>query len=174
MAYVRCPTKGCVNKFYSPDNYEGTLQCDSCSSVVRVTVREGRVVDAKLRKLDFEVPPGVPADLRDLLCQAVACFDAGSPAATVVLAGLFIEGLLVTKGMAGDRLVELIEAGHAAGLISTLGFHVATASRMIRNIGAHYSPELVQLSDSDARLVLEMTRKLASDIVGAEAAGRTA
>lgn len=54
-------------------------------------------------------------------------------------------------------------------MISPLGYHVATASRLIRNIGAHYSAELVQLTDSDARLVLEMTRKLASDIVGAEA-----
>ncbi len=166
MTYVRCPVKGCVSRFASPDNYEGTLQCDSCSAIVRVVVRDGRVVDARPRKLDFEVPSDVPQDLRDLLCQAVACFEAGSPAATVVLAGLFIEGLLTTKGMTGSRLVDLIEAGHKAGLISALGLHVATASRLIRNIGAHYSPELVQLTESDARLVLEMTRKLASDIVG--------
>ena len=135
---------------------------------VRVSVRNGRVADAKLRKLDFEVPPEVPSDLRNLLCQAVECFEAGSPAATVVLAGLFIEGLLRTKGMTGDRLVGMIEGAHEGGLISTVGFHVATASRLIRNIGAHYSQELVELTDSDARLVLEMTRKLADDIITSE------
>jgi hypothetical protein len=78
---------------------------------------------------------------------------------------LFIEGLLATSGIKGERLVDMIEAAHKAGIISPLGFHVATASRLIRNIGAHYSEELARLTDSDARLVLEMTRKLANDIV---------
>jgi hypothetical protein len=174
MAYVRCPARGCHNKFASPENYAGTLQCDSCSTVVRVVVKEGRVVDAQLRKLDFEVPGDVPPDLRNILSQAVACFEAGSPAAAIVLAGLFIEGLLKTKGLSGERLVDLIKSGHDAGLISTLGFHVASASRLIRNIGAHYSAELAELTDSDARLVLEMTRKLASDIVSAGEPGTAA
>ena len=168
MPYVRCPSEGCINKISSPDEYEGTIQCDHCASVVRVSVRNGRVVDARLRKLDFEVPPEVPPDLRNVLCQAVACFEAGSPAATVVLAGLFIEGLLSTRGMSGERLVEMIKKAHEEGLISTLGFHVATASRLIRNIGAHYSEELAQLTDSDARLVLEMTRKLSDDIINSQ------
>ncbi|HJP95203.1 MAG TPA: DUF4145 domain-containing protein [Pyrinomonadaceae bacterium] len=99
------------------------------------------------------------------MCQAVACFEAGSPAATVVLAGLFIEGLLRTKGITEDRLVDMIGTAHERELISSVGFHVATASRLIRNMGAHYSTELAQLTDSDARLVLEMTRKLSDDIL---------
>lgn len=168
MARVRCPATGCRNSIVCPDECEGTLQCDSCAAVVRISVHEGRVLDAKLRKLDFEIPPGLSGDLRSLLCQAVACFEAGSPAATVVLAGLFIEGLLATRGMTGDRLVDMIETAYKASMISPLGFHVATASRLIRNIGAHYSEELARLTDSDARLVLEMTRKLATDIVDSE------
>jgi hypothetical protein len=165
MAFIRCPAEKCNNRIPCQDQYDGTIQCDNCAAVVRVSVRDGAVVDAKLRKLDFEIPLGISDDLRYLLSQAVACYEAGSPAATVVLAGLFIEGLLATKGLKGDRLVEMIEVAHKAGMISTLGYHVATASRLIRNLGAHYSNELVQLTDSDARLVLEMTRKLASDIV---------
>lgn len=165
MPYVRCPTKGCTNKILSPDHYEGTLQCDYCAAIVRVLICNGRVVDARLRKLDFEIPSEMPSDLRNLLCQAVACFEAGSPAATVVLAGLFIEGLLRTKGITEDRLVDMIGTAHERELISSVGFHVATASRLIRNMGAHYSTELAQLTDSDARLVLEMTRKLSDDIL---------
>lgn len=97
MPYIKCPATGCTNKISSADPYEGTLQCDHCAAIVRVVVRNGKVIDARLRKLDFEVPSDVPSDLRNLLCQAVACFEAGSPAATVVLSGLFIEGLLRTK-----------------------------------------------------------------------------
>src|SRR2546428_2182288 len=165
MARVRCPAQGCLSALPCTDEYEGTIQCDKCATILRVSVREGAVTDAKIRKLDFEIPVGIPENLRYLLCQAIDCFEAGSPAATVVLAGLFIEGLLITKGVSGDRLLDMVEAGHDRGMISNIGYHVATASRLIRNIGAHYSDELVLLTDSDARLVLEMTRKLASDIV---------
>lgn len=170
MARARCPVEGCANSLACPDEYDGTIQCDKCATVLRVSTRAGAVTDAKVRKLDFEIPTGIPADLRYLLCQAIACFEAGSPAATVVLAGLFIEGLLISRGVSGDRLVDMVEAGHDQGMISRIGYHVASASRLIRNIGAHYSDELVQLTDSDARLVLEMTRKLANDIVSYEPA----
>jgi hypothetical protein len=166
MAFVRCPTNGCPGNIACPDDYDGTMQCDHCAAIARVLVRKGRTIDAKVRGLDFQIPDGLPAELRPLLSQAVACFDAGSPAATVVLAGLFIEGLLAKQGITGDRLVDMIDAAHKAARISTLGYHVATASRLIRNIGAHYSEELVRLTESDARLVLEMTRKLATDILG--------
>ena len=165
MPLVTCPSEQCKHPISCPDEYEGTIQCDLCSAIVRVVVCKGRVIDAKVRGLDFHVPEGLPPELRQLLCQAVSCFDAGSPAATVVLAGLFMEGLLSKQGITGDRLVDMIEAAHTASRISTLGYHVATASRLIRNIGAHYSEELVRLTESDARLVLEMTRKLATDIL---------
>jgi len=61
----------------------------------------------------------------------------------------------------------MIQKAHDEGIISELGFHVATASRMLRDIGAHYSKELTTLTSSDSRLVLEMVRKLAADIVNA-------
>lgn len=118
-----------------------------------------------MRKIDLDVPAGLPPDLEKILSEAIACFEIGSNAATVVLAGLFMEGLLASVGIKGDRLVEMIEQAHKAKIVSALGFHVATASRLLRNIGAHYSAELVRLNSSDARLVLEMTRKLAADIV---------
>lgn len=70
--------------------------------------------------------------------------------------------------MTEDRLVKMIKVAHEQGLISTVGFHVATASRLIRNMGAHYSAELARLTDSDARLVLEMTRKLSDDILNSQ------
>jgi hypothetical protein len=35
----------------------------------------------------------------------------------------------------------------------------------MRNMGAHYSPELASISESDARLALEMARNLAFDLV---------
>ena len=63
----------------------------------------------------------------------------------------------------------MIKAAHEANAISAIGFHVASASRMLRNLGAHYSEELTQLNASDARLVLEMARKLASDVLSSGA-----
>jgi hypothetical protein len=168
MSMIKCPAKGCTNRISCDDDYDGTIQCDNCATVVRVITRKGKVVDAKIRKLDFEIPSNVSSDLRNVLCQAVACFEAGSPAATVVLCGLFMEGLLIESGLSGKRLIDMIEAAHKAGNISALGYHMATASRMIRNIGAHYSDELAKLSESDARLVLEMTRKLTTDILSSK------
>ena len=162
---VKCPAKGCQGTISSPEDYEGTLQCQHCAGIAKLLVRKGRPVDVSIRGISFQIPEGLPSELQKLLSQAVACFDAGSPAAAVVLAGLFIEGLLIRQGMKGDRLVDMIDQAHDQGRISALGYHVATASRLIRNIGAHYSDELVSLTESDARLVLEMTRKLATDLL---------
>lgn len=165
---VKCPAKDCSGTISSPEDYEGTLQCQHCGGIARLLVRKGRPVDVTVRGISFQVPEGLPADLQKLLSQAVACFDAGSPAAAVVLAGLFIEGLLINQGIKGDRLVDMIDKAHDQSRISALGYHVATASRLIRNVGAHYSEELVHLTESDARLVLEMTRKLATDLLRSE------
>src|SRR5437016_5463481 len=104
MALVRCPTKDCPGTITCPDDYEGTMQCDHCAGIARLVVRKGRPIDATVRGLAFQVPEGLPPELQKLLNQAVACFDAGSAAATVVLAGLFIEGLLTKQGVKGDRL----------------------------------------------------------------------
>jgi len=130
-----------------------------------VTAQEGVILDVRLRKIDLDIPSGLPSDLEKILYESIACLEAGSNAATVVLAGLFLEGLLIKVGIEDDRLVEMIEKAHKAGVVSKLGYHFATASRLIRNMGAHYSEELTRLSSSDARLVLEMTRKLADDII---------
>lgn len=162
---VKCPAKGCKGMISSPEDYEGTLQCQHCAGIARLVVKKGKPIDVSVRGFSFQVPEGLPPELYKLLSQAVACFDAGSPAAAVVLAGLFIEGLLLNQGIKGDRLVDMIDKAHAQDRISTLGYHVATASRLIRNIGAHYSDDLVSLTESDARLVLEMTRKLATDLL---------
>jgi hypothetical protein len=136
-----------------------------CAKIIHVVLRNGLVVHVHMRTVALDVPPGLPADLDSVLAQAIACFEVGSNAATVVLAGLFLESLLKEIGITGDRLVEMIEQAHKDKIVSTLGYDVATASRLIRNIGAHYSSELARLSGSDARLVLEMTRKLAADIL---------
>lgn len=166
MAAITCPNKDCLNRIVMlPENLEDTIQCDKCASVIRVIIREGKARDVRLRKIDLDIPDGLPSDLQKILSEAIACCEIGSNAATVVLSGLFIEGLLTKVGMTGTRLIAMIEQAHKDKLISTLGYHVATASRLLRNIGAHYSDELAHLSSSDARLVLEMTRKLAADIV---------
>jgi hypothetical protein len=161
---VRCPE--CKNLVSGlPSEYSGTVQCDKCAKMIYVVIRQGLAVHVHMRSLTLDVPPGLPSDLESILAQAIACFEVGSNAAAVVLAGLFLEGLLKEAGIAGDRLVQMIEQAHQDKVVSTLGYYVATASRLIRNIGAHYSPELARLSASDARLVLEMTRKLAADIL---------
>jgi len=165
MASVRCPAKGCSNTILSvPDDHQDTIQCDRCAAIVHVVTRHGKVINARLQTFTLDMPAGLSPDLQAILLQALACYEIGSSAATVVLAGLFLEGLLQEAGMTGDRLVDMIEEAHKAKIVSPLGYHVATASRLIRNIGAHYSSELARLSPSDARLVLEMTRKLAADI----------
>lgn len=104
---------------------------------MRVVIRNGRAADARLRKTDIDVPVGLPKDLEQVFAEAIACFETGSFVATVVLSGLFVEGLLSKTGTKGKRMVDMIKAAHDEGKISSLGFHVATASRMLRNLGAH-------------------------------------
>lgn len=168
MASVRCPE--CKNTIIGlPKVFQDTIQCDHCAGILRVVIRDDRPADVRLRKTDLEVPAGLPTDLEQVLAEAIACFESGSNAATVVLSGLFVEGLLTKAGVKGKRLVDMIKGAHDAGTISALGFHVASASRMLRNVGAHYSEELTQLKASDARLVLEMARKLATDVLASGA-----
>jgi hypothetical protein len=161
--YPKCPECKSTITGLGGD-YDGTVQCDKCAKIIHVVIRRDIVVHVAMRSIFLEIPEGLPTDLRTILDQASSCYEIGSNAAAVVLAGLFVEGLLKEIGLDGDRLFDMIEQAHQDKIVSTLGYHVATASRLMRNIGAHYSPELAQLSRSDARLVLEMARKLASDV----------
>lgn len=138
-----------------------------CGSILRAVVAAGRVRDVRLRKFDLDIPVGLPTDLDQILSEAVACFEVGSNAATVVLARLFLEGVLSRAGIREDQLIKQIDAGKAGGALTPIGYHVASASRLLGNIGAHYSDELSKLSSSDARLVLEMARKVAADLLEA-------
>ena len=164
MPTIRCPScKGTILNV--PQNFRDTLQCGDCATVLRAVIKSGIVVDVRNRAIELDVPDKLPDELEQVLSEAISCFEIGSNAASVVLAGLFLEGLLKKAGIKGNRLVDMISAAHKAGIFSELGFHVATASRFFRNIGAHYSEELTKLSSSDARLVLEMVRKLAADVL---------
>ena len=165
MPLAVCPNLECNYHISVPSNFRDTIQCPQCRSIVRVTVRDSVIIDVRLRKVDLEIPSGLPPALEKLFYESIACLEAGSNSATVVLAGLFLEGLLIKAGIESDRLVRMIEKARDAGIVSTLGVQLATASRLYRNIGAHYSDDLVRLSYSDARLVLDMTRKLADDII---------
>lgn len=168
MAMIRCPYQGCSNSsLVVPDTFQDTIQCNMCARIIRAVVVEGRARDVRPRTFDLDVPAGLPKDLEQILSEAVACFETGSNAATVVLARLFLEGVLTRSGTQKTQLVKQIDKARSEGALSALGFHVASASRLLGNIGAHYSDELSHLTPSDARLVLEMARKVAADLLAA-------
>jgi hypothetical protein len=128
-----------------PEDYSGTIQCDHCAKIVYVVIRGTMPIDVHLRELNLDLPPGLPPDLDSILAQAIARFGVGSYAAAVVMVGLFIEGLLKEIGISEERLVDMIDRAHKEKIVSPLGYHVATAPRLIRNIGAHYSDELASI-----------------------------
>ncbi len=164
MATITCPK--CMNqKTELVTHFSGTIQCSTCGVVLRVVVKDGITADVRLRSIDLDIPPGLPTEIERLLSDSIACAEIEVSTAAVVLAGLFLEGLLQKAGMSRSRLVDMITQAHKAGVISDLGLHLATASRYLRNIGAHFSDDLAKLSPSDARLVLEIVRKLAADVV---------
>lgn len=165
MASAKCPTTNCDYTFTAlPKDFDGTIQCQKCTRTVRIVVKDDRPADVRLRTIDFAIPAELPAPLAKIIDEAIACFEVGSNAATVVLAGLAVEGMLRESKITGKTLADMIEKAHAAGAVSLLGRHVATASRLMRNMGAHYSADLAKLSRSDARLALELTRKIADDL----------
>ena len=171
MTSVVCPS--CKEKTVLNEiNYNDTFQCESCGEILRVRIKNSTVANVRTHKVDLEVPEGLPEDLSKILNESVGCYESGCFAAPVVMAGLFIEGVLQKTNVGGKRLVDMIEKAKEEGIISDLGFHVATASRLLRNIGAHFSDELTKITDSDARLTLEMTRKLAVDILEAGVLGK--
>lgn len=164
MATIVCPT--CKKQtILNQTDYNDTFQCEKCGEVLRVRVKSSQVTNVRTHNIDLEMPQGLPEDLEKILNESISCYEAGSFAASVVMAGLFIEGLLRKTNVNGSRLVDMIEKAKEENIISNLGFHVATASRLLRNIGAHFSEELTRISDSDARLTIEMARKLAVDIL---------
>lgn len=164
MASIRCPLcKLSTSLDYK--NYNDTFQCYHCGEVLKVRVKEGCVTSVRLQKIDLELPKGLPDDLEKILNESIECYEVGSYAASVVMAGLFVEATLKKINVSGKNLFEMIEKAKEAKIISDLGFHVATASRLLRNLGAHYSDELLRITDSDARLTIEMARKLAVDVL---------
>jgi hypothetical protein len=166
MPGVRCIAWGCEGlTVIGLQNYVGPLQCGTCGTLLSVNIREG-VVGVVQSHGGEGFPPleGLPEALDSVLAQSVACYEAGSPAGSVVLAGLFIEGLLKRIGVKGDTLNHLIKNASDANLITGVGYHLASASRLLRNTGAHYSEELARLSLADSRLVLEMARRIALEV----------
>ncbi len=165
MPSVTCPD--CKNKLLAvPDNYHGTVQCDKCAKIIKIVTRNGIASEVRIsNKINLEIPDGLPEDLKSIISEAMSCYEVGSNAATAVLSGLFIEGLLIKAGVLGKNLINMITSAHENKVISDFGFHLAQASRMIRNIGAHYSEKLAGLMESDARLALEIARKLAADVM---------
>ncbi|MGH7815689.1 MAG: DUF4145 domain-containing protein [Candidatus Binataceae bacterium] len=165
MSVVNCPA--CVRvKINLPDDYAGTVQCPRCAQILRVLVRHGVVAEVGVRKIDLEIPPGLPVELRRILEDAVKCLENDCYPATLTMARVFAEGLLSEAGFAG-RLADQIKAAHEKKAISDYAYHLATASRLRGNSAAHYSRDLGKLDYSECRTVLEIVRSLASSIVAA-------
>lgn len=164
MASVVCPS--CQRStILSVDEYNDTFQCGNCAAMLRVRIKDGKVANVRTHNINLEIPDGLPKELEKILNESIACYEVETFAASVVMAGLFIEGLMKKSLVPGDRLVDMIQNAKSMSIISDLGFHVATASRLLRNTGAHFSEDLAKISHSDARLILEMARKLAVDII---------
>jgi hypothetical protein len=81
------------------------------------------------------------------------------------MARLFIEGLFIRGQIADDKLVNMIENARATKAISTVAYHSASVSRLMGNIGAHYSSELRDIKASDCTTVLDLIHKLAIEII---------
>jgi hypothetical protein len=145
--------------------YDDTIQCDKCGTILRLTISDGEVTNVSLRKIEFKIPGRLPKSLRGVLNHAVRCFEVDVHSATFILARVFTEGLLKTAGMTGGSLKEKIDAAHRARLISDLSYHAANASRLTGNMGAHDPEQLANLRSSDCRRVLELVRDLAEDMI---------
>jgi hypothetical protein len=164
MPYIVCPE--CKNRLHvTPSDFQDTIQCEKCTKMLRVLIRNSITNSVHLQKIDLDIPRGLPENLEKILTEAITSCEAGNYASAVVMSGLFLEGLLKEAGFEKNSLSEMIKVAHEEKALSSLGYHVATASRLFRNMGAHYSPELSKLDYSDARLILEMVRKLAVDIL---------
>lgn len=165
MAHLKCIKCSSVTTTEIPDDYQGTVQCKNCGQILRVKVVHGVVRDVRTRKIDIQTHDGLPSDLEDIISEAIVCCEVGSNAAAVVLTGLFLEGLLKSAQLEGNTLAKMIENAYNNGRITKVSYMTASVSRMIRNIGAHYSPELSKLTDSDALLSLQMVNKFAKEIM---------
>jgi len=147
-----------------PDDYAGTLQCAHCGTILRVVTRNGLTVDVRRRKVELEIPEGLPDDLRRILSDAVACLESECCAASLVMARVFVEGLMSRAGFRGT-LAEQIQTAYQQKVISDYAYHLASASRLMGNYGAHYAPTLMNLEPTECRLVLELVRGLATNIL---------
>ena len=167
MSNLMCPEcKKLV--IVNSNDFQDTIQCNQCSKILRVLIRNGITVSVHLQNIDLDIPQGLPESLERILTEAITSCEAGSYASAVVMSGLFLEGLLKEAGFDKGNLDNMIKMAHQKNALSWLGYHVANASRLFRNKGAHYSPELSSLDYSDARLTLEMVRKLAVDILSSK------
>lgn len=163
MPCVTCPNCKIMSPVL-PDNYRGTVQCSGCASVIRAVVENGIPVTATLRKLDLDVPSQLPEDLGRLLSDAVTCLENDCRPASLVMARVFAEGLLARAGFKG-RLVDCIQAAHEKKAISDFAYHLASASRLLGNFGAHYGETVVNLDAAECKLVLDLVRSLALHVI---------
>lgn len=165
MPYVRCPS--CQNSYVSvPNYYDDTVQCSACATILRVLMRNGIAVNVRTKKIDINIPSGLPEDLRHIFADAVTCLENNCYAASLVMARVLAEGLLTEAGFTGT-LMQQIKGAYDKRAITDYAYHLASASRLMGNFGAHYSSSLTNLDPAECKTVLDVVRSLAANLLSA-------
>ena len=163
MPSVTCPDCKTASPLL-PDNYRGTVQCSKCALIIRAIVENGIPVSATLRKIALDAPQEIPEDLRRLLEEAIICLENDCRPASLVMARVFAEGILARAGFEG-RLIDAIDAALKNKAITDLGYHLANATRLLGNFGAHYAETVVNLNTEECTLVIGLVRNLAMSLI---------
>jgi hypothetical protein len=114
------------------------LTCDQClRPIAAITESWGPLKEywpKRILPYDF---PDVPEEIAATASEAHLCLDAGAPRGGVALARAVVESVAKDKGIVNSKLVEKIDALHAAGHISEAMREAAHEIRFAGNEVAH-------------------------------------
>ena len=116
------------------------------------------------------LPQRTPAAVSEDFAEAISALDVNASKASVAMARRALQVALEDKGAAkGGRLIDQVEELEKNGLIDGAAAHLANGVRMFGNFGAHPQDDMLsKVSPDDARLVLDVTKKIIGDLYNSQ------
>lgn len=132
------------------------IQCEFCDSASLVRQDEGS------EAAPIEVWPtsqrtlheGIPRGVRDGVIEARKCFEAGAFLATAVMVRRAIEGFCIDQGVNHKTLHRALRELVQRNVIDARPLEWADGLRVLGNVGAHFTDQVVTRQDASDALDL--------------------
>jgi hypothetical protein len=134
------------DKGSNPIKLIGSAICRNCSTGIGFEIIDNVIVYVSGKSSYGKLNDVLAKDIKMLYTEAELCFQHGTPNASATMCRAAIELALVTAGVVGNNMFELIADAKNKGKLDEIEVGLAHSSRLITR-GAIHRGEFVSLAD---------------------------